>query len=143
MAFTADAGTLWLRQAGAWRGIALGWLAGSPGGASAVVVGSTYVPIMSLSFPVQAGRRYQVTALINGNQTVATGNATAQLVDDQSGSVAFASQTGLAAGQGFVRTGFWQFKATTTRTAVVTMQAIVSAGTLTCPAAGWQRMDAV
>jgi hypothetical protein len=141
-AYTADSGSLWLRQSGLWKAVALGWLAGGPGGGSAVVVGSAWTPVMSLIFPVFAGRRYRVDALLNGNQSAATGNAGGQITDDQGAAVQFASQTGLAAGQGFVRTGFWQFKATTTRTATVTMNAQVTAGTLTCPAGAWQRMDA-
>jgi hypothetical protein len=108
---------------------------------STVNAGATMTTVMSLTFPVVAGRRYRIDAVLNGNQQTATGLAQGQIVDDQGGSFVFGSQPGLTAGSNIVRVGYYFFKATTTRNATISLQANTSAGTLQC-SAGWSRMDA-
>ena len=61
VAYTADTQTVWVRRAGTWRGLPLGWIAQTVGPASAVNVAQN-TTIITLAAPVVAGRRYRLSA---------------------------------------------------------------------------------
>lgn len=133
LSWLVDTRTPWVFRAGAWRGIPLGYLATATGPASQVDCGTALVTIVSLSFPVVLGRRYRLTALINGNTITAAGAPTAKFSDDQAAGQNMMSANSTPAGTNVNVWGSYFFTPNSTRTAVVTLQAAQGgAGALRC-----------
>ncbi len=69
--YLLDAQTLWVRRAGAWKGLPMGLVAEAVGPAASMNAASNNA--VTLTATVQAGRKYRVSALGIGTQQTAAG----------------------------------------------------------------------
>lgn len=104
-------------------------------------IGTSMTDLIVLTFPVVAGRQYEIKGFGNGTQTTNTSTSRFQIIDDQSGTQLIGYNAALAAG-GVLLGGAPShiFQATTTRSCTVKLQAAASASTFTVGtghAAGW------
>lgn len=125
MSYTTDTGSLWVRRAGVWKMLPLGFIASAIGPATAVACGQTPATILSLTAPLTAGRRYRLTVWSFGQQS-ATASADTRttiasaLANLPAGIRVMAETPGPASA--FMSAGFaWVFTASTTATDTFTL----------------------
>lgn len=135
-----DSHTPWVYRAGAWHGIPMGYVASGTGPATVVNVGSTVTTVVTITFPVVAGRRYRVSSNSNAAQATTTGNVRVLLAYAASGGAAItADPTGTAVylvvqnsapvGVGVVGSAMQLVTCTTSGTLTANLNASTTAGT--------------
>ena len=130
-AYTLDTGTVWVRRAGAWKMVPLGFIAAATGPASQTDAGAGLTSLVALSFPVTLGRRYRVTAYALGSQQTATGPAVSyRITDDQGATQYLVSQATVAVGVGLTGSTAALYTPTSTKTAAVTLYASATGGVI-------------
>ena len=131
VAYLADSGTVWLRRLGIWKSFPLGYLTSATGPANQIDAGATWVTIVTVSFPVTAGRRYRVAGYANGTQQTAAGSATRyQIQDDQGGVQSLAYLTNLPLAATLLGSTNYLYVPTSTKTATINLAAAAAAGVL-------------
>ena len=125
LSFLVDSHTAFLFRSGAWHGLPMGFRASGTGPASQTDY-QALTAVVTVSVPVGLGRRYRVTANINGTQQTA-GATAIRIHDDQSLDTFIFNQSGLAVSAPIVANGAALYVPTTTKTA--SLQITVNAAT--------------
>lgn len=138
VSYTTDTGTLWVRRSGAWKALPLGWVAQIVGPAALVNVAQN-TTIMALTAPVQAGRRYRLTAFAAGSQqTAASTNTYFNLAgpnDNVQGRFfQMPGPSGVAVGGYTAATGVWPYSPSASGNQTWTLSGFTSAGTISVAA---------
>jgi len=132
-----DSHTPWVFRGGVWRGIPMGWIASIVGPASMVSVGTTLAPVLSLSAPLIAGRRYRAFCQVASSQQTANGQPMSQLNSGNPANIPAGIVRPYWSGvsgnwlqtAAIVGVGVWVFVAAATATETFTFSAMTSAGT--------------
>lgn len=130
MSYTTDTNTLWVRRAGQWKALPLGYQTSAVGPGSQVNAPAALTTVMSLTFGVTVGRRYRINAFGRGIQQTAAGNPQFAIADDQSVIKTIVNVTGLPSGSTLLGSGYLLYTPTSTKTALINLQASGGAGTL-------------
>lgn len=114
-----------------------GYLAEAVKGAGNVDCGASPTDVVSVTFPIVAGRRYRLTGYGNGSQITTGGNiANIRIVDDQTGSQLIIYSNALPVSTSLLSTGTAYFTATTTRSCTCKVQGFSAVGALRFAGAG-------
>ena len=133
MAYTVDTGTLWVRRAGTWKMVPLGYVASQVGPAATVTSGATATTIVSLTAPVTAGRRYRLNVFAFGQQAAAVGNSYFQLASAaniDSIQNRFVHQNGLPVGSYLIGSAAYLYTPGSSGSQTWTIQGVASAGSI-------------
>ena len=126
-AYTADTGSLWVRRAGAWKALPLGFLAQAIGPAAQTDSAAGGVTLASVSVPVVAGRRYRMSCFGVGTQVTTASTSYFQISGPVDlGYARFAMVVSAPVGAVVMGAGVFTYTATATATQTWGVQSVGS-----------------